>query len=77
MQSMNFSSDELVKNFSDNDFKYLSEEFSCDLLKLVRQKRVYPYEYMDSSKNVTENKLPDKYVSFFIRIFVVDQSSYH
>ena len=76
MQSMNSSSDELVKNFSDNDFKYLPEEFSCDLLKLVRQKRVYTYEYMDSSKNFTENKLPDKYVSFFIRIFVVDQNSY-
>ena len=46
MQFMNSSSDELVKNFSDNDFNYLSEEFSCDLLKLVRQKRVYPYEYI-------------------------------
>ena len=54
MQSMNSSSDELVKNFSDNDFKFLSEEFSCDLLKLIRQKIVYPYEYMDSSKNFTE-----------------------
>ena len=48
MQFMNSSLDVLVKNFSNNDFKYLSEEFSGDLLELVKQIRVYPYEYMDS-----------------------------
>ena len=47
MKFMNFSLDALVKNLSDNDFKYLSEEFSGDLLKLVKQKGVYPYEYMN------------------------------
>ena len=36
MQFMNSSLDSLVKNLSDNDFKYLSEEFSGDLLKLVK-----------------------------------------
>ena len=40
MQFMNSSLDSLVKNMSDNDFKYLSEEFSGDLLKLVKQKGV-------------------------------------
>ena len=48
MQSMNSSLDSLVKNLSDNDFKYLSEEFSGEFLKLVKQKGVYPYEYMGS-----------------------------
>ena len=48
MQFMNSSLDSLVKNLSDNDFKYLSEEFSGDLLKLVKEKGVYPYKYMDS-----------------------------
>ena len=43
MQFMNSSLDSLVKNFSDNDFKYLSQEFSDYLLKLVKQKGVYPY----------------------------------
>ena len=33
MQFMNFSADTLVKNLSDNDFKYLLQEFSGDLLK--------------------------------------------
>ena len=47
MQFMNSSLDLLVKNFSNNDFKYLSEKFSGDLLKLKKQKEykkgVYPY----------------------------------
>ena len=37
MQFMNSSLDALVKNFSDNDFTYLSQEFSVDLLELVKQ----------------------------------------
>ena len=37
MQFINSSFDSLVKNWSDNNyFKYLSEEFSSDLLKLVK-----------------------------------------
>ena len=50
MQFMNSSLDSLVKNLSDNDFKHLSEEFCGELLELVKQKEVYPYEYMDSFK---------------------------
>ena len=42
MQFMNSSLDSLVKNFSDNDLKYLSEEFSGELLRLAKQKGVYP-----------------------------------
>ena len=44
----------------DNCFKYLLEEFSGDLLKLVKQKGVYPYEYMDSFGRFFEDKLPDR-----------------
>ena len=36
MQFMNSSLDVLVKNLSEMDFKYLSQEFSGDLLKLVK-----------------------------------------
>ena len=36
MQFMNSSLDSLVKNLSDNDSKYLSEEFSGEFLKLVK-----------------------------------------
>ena len=49
-QFINSSLDSLVKNLSGNDFKYLPEEFSGDLLKLVNEKGVYPNEYMDIFK---------------------------
>ena len=45
---MNSSTYALVKNLSDNDFKYLSQEFSGNLLELIKQKGVYPYKYMDN-----------------------------
>ena len=60
MQFMNSSLDSLVKNLSDNDFKYLSGEFSGKFLELVKQKGVHQYEYMDSFKKFFENKLPDR-----------------
>ena len=58
-QFMNSSLDSLVKNLSDNNFKYLSEEFSGEFLDLVKQKE-YPYEYMDSFMKFSANKLPDR-----------------
>ena len=57
---MNSSLDSLVKHLSDNDFKYLPEEFTGKFLKLVKEKGVYPYEYMDSFKKFSEHKLPDR-----------------
>ena len=44
MQFMNSGLDSLVKNLSDHG----SEEFSGNFEKLVKQKGVYPYEYIDS-----------------------------
>ena len=38
----------------------LSEKFSGESLELGKQKGVYPYEYMDSFKKLSENKLPDR-----------------
>ena len=62
---MTFSLDALVNNLSDNDFKYLSQELSGDLLKLIKQKGVYPYEYIDTFKKFfSEDKLPDRYELF-------------
>ena len=60
MQFMKSSLDSLVKNLMDKDFKYLSEEYSGALLGLVKEKGVYPYEYMDRFKRFNEDKLPDK-----------------
>ena len=38
----------------------MSEEFSGEFLELVKEKGVYPYEYIGSFKKFSENKLPDK-----------------
>ena len=57
---MNSSLEKLVKNLSENDFKYLTEEFGSKNLELLKQKDAYPYEYMDSFKRFGEEKLPDR-----------------
>ena len=59
-QFMNFILDTLVKNLSDSDFKYLSLEFSDDLVELVKQTGLYPDKYMKSFENFSEDKLPDR-----------------
>ena len=51
MQFMNSSLDKLVKSLSDEDFKYLVEEFGS-------KKDVYPCEYMNSFERFNEEKLP-------------------
>ena len=58
MQFMNSSLDKLVKNLSDEDFKYLVKEFGSENLKILKQKGAYPYEYMNSFKRFNEEKLP-------------------
>ena len=71
-QFMNSGFDALVKNLSDNNFKYLSQEFSGDLLELVKQKGVYPYEYMDSFEMSSEDEVPDR-CEFYRRLFTCCQ----
>ena len=45
---------------SDGDFKYLLQEFSGKQLNLVKQKGVYPYEYMNGFETFSEDKLSVK-----------------
>ena len=45
---------------SDNDFKYLTKKFSYKNLELLKQKDAYTYEYIDSFKRFSEEKLSDK-----------------
>ena len=58
MQFMNSSLDKLVKNLSDEDFKYLVEEFGSENLELLKQKCHYPYEHMNCFERFNEEKLP-------------------
>ena len=57
---MNSSLEKLVKNLSDNDSKYLIQEFGSKNLELLKQKDACPYEYMDSFKRCNGEKLPDE-----------------
>ena len=57
---MNSSLEKLLRNLADNDFKYLAQEFGSKDLELLKQKDAYPYEYMDSFKRFSEEKLPGK-----------------
>ena len=60
MQFMTSSLEKLVKNLTDNDFKYLTEEFVSKNLELLKQKDAYHYEYIDSHKRFNEEQLPDR-----------------
>ena len=57
MQFMNSSLDKLVKNLSDEDFKYLVKEFGSENLEILKQKGSYPYRYMNSIERFNEEKL--------------------
>ena len=56
MQFINSSLDKLVKNLSDEDFKYLVKEFGSKNLKLLKQKGAYSHEYMNSFERFNEKK---------------------
>ena len=60
MEFMNSSLEKLVKNLLDDDFKYLIKEFGSKNLDLLKQKNAYLYEYMDSFKRFSEEKVPNK-----------------
>ena len=56
MQFMNSSLHKLVKNLSDEDFKYLVEAFGSKNLELLKQTGDYPYEYMNRFERFNEEK---------------------
>ena len=47
---------------SDNDFKYLAEEFGSKNLELLKQKDAYTYECMDSFERSGEENCLIEYV---------------
>ena len=63
---MNSNFERLVKALSDDDFKYLTEEFGSENLKLLKQKDIYPYEYIGHFKIFIEKRRPDK--KYFLQL---------
>ena len=60
LQFINSSLGLVVKNLLDNDLMHLSQEFSGNLSRLVKQKGMYPFEYMDNFKKFFGDELPDR-----------------
>ena len=56
-KNLNYCFNKLVKNLSDQDFKYLVEEFGSKTLELLKQKGAYLYEYMNNFERLHEEKL--------------------
>ena len=76
-QFMNSSLEKLLKNLSDNYFKHLSKQFNPEQIKLVKQKGVYPYEYIDSFERFFQDQLPGKkYVYKSVRNKHISEKDY-
>ena len=45
---------------SNNDFKYLNEEFGSKNLEVLKQKDAYTYKYTSSFKRFSKEQLPSK-----------------
>ena len=58
-QFMSSSLDKLVSNLLDEALKYTKQEFKNNF-KLMKQKSVYPYDYMDSFEKFDKADLPEK-----------------
>ena len=58
LDSMQFMNS--IPDLSDNDFKYLPEEFRGEFLEPLKQNGVYLYGYISSFKKFSENKVPDR-----------------
>ena len=56
MQFLNSSLEKLVKNLTNDDFKYLTKEFGSKNLELLKQKGAHPHEYINSFKRFNEKK---------------------
>ena len=54
MQFTNSSLKKLVKNFSDDDFKDLTEEFGSKNIVLLKQNGAYSYDCMNNFKRFIE-----------------------
>ena len=60
LQFMNQSLANLAKNLPEEALKYTKQVFKDDKFKLMKQKGVYPYDYMDSFEKFNEKQLPSQ-----------------
>ena len=65
-QFMSSSLDKLVSNLPNEAFKYTYNRFKQEKFELMKQKGVYPYDYMDSFDKFNKTELPTKEEFFSI-----------
>lgn len=66
-QFMSQSLEKLASNLRDEGFKYTSETFQNEKLKLMKQKGVYSYDFMDSFQKFNQTELPKQEEFYNIR----------
>ena len=54
------SLDTLVNNQPKDGLKIISENYTPEQVELIKQKGIYPYEYMDSEEKFKDTKLPPR-----------------
>ena len=59
-QFMSSGLDKLTENLPDDAFIFTRKEFTNEQFNLMKQKGIYPYDYMDSFKKFNETQLPNK-----------------
>ena len=59
-QSMSSSIDKLASNLPDEAYRYTSKVFKSETFKLMRQKGVYPHDYMSSFDKFNKKQLVTK-----------------
>ena len=78
MEFMATSLDNLTKNLLEEAFKY-TQVFKDNKLALMRQKGVYPYDYMDIFEKFNDPKLPTKkdFYSMLTNTGITDEQYQH
>lgn len=61
-QFMSSSLENLADNLPNDAFKYTVEVFKDEQFKLMKQKGVYPYDYMSCVDKLNDTKLPTKMI---------------
>ena len=79
LQFMNQSLANLVKNLPEDAYKYTNEVFKDEKLQLMKQKGVYPYDYMSSFDKFNDTQLPtkDEFYSQMNNTHITDEEYSH
>ena len=78
-QFMSSSLNNLVKNLPDEALKYTYNTFKQEQFNLMKQKGIYPYDYMDSIEKFKQTKLPmkEQFYSILNNEHITDEDYQH